>query len=32
LIWACAGLLADIVLKTLLAPAWQRMLLRVVGW
>jgi hypothetical protein len=32
LIWACAGLLADIVLKALLAPAWQRMLLRVVGW
>jgi hypothetical protein len=29
---ACAGLAADIVLKTLLAPAWQRLLLRVVGW
>ena len=29
---AFAGLLADIVLKTLLAPAWQRLLLRVVGW
>ena len=29
---ACAGLVADIVLKTLLAPAWQRLLLRVVGW
>jgi hypothetical protein len=29
---ACAGLGADIVLKTLLAPAWQRLLLRVVGW
>jgi hypothetical protein len=32
LLWACAGLLADIVLKTLLAPAWQRLLLRIVGW
>jgi hypothetical protein len=32
LIWAGAGLVADIVLKVLLAPAWQRMLLRVVGW
>ena len=32
LIAAFAGLLADIVLKTLLAPAWQRLLLRVVGW
>lgn len=30
--WAVGGLAADIVLKTLLAPAWQRMLLRVVGW
>jgi hypothetical protein len=30
--WAGAGLIADIVLKTLLAPAWQRLLLRVVGW
>ena len=29
---AGAGLIADIVLKTLLAPAWQRLLLRVVGW
>lgn len=29
---AGAGLVADIVLKTLLAPAWQRLLLRVVGW
>ena len=27
-----AGLVADIVLKTLLAPSWQRLLLRVVGW
>ena len=32
LLWAGAGLIADIVLKTLLAPAWQRLLLRVVGW
>ena len=32
LIWAGAGLVADIVLKALLAPAWQRILLRVVGW
>jgi hypothetical protein len=30
--FAGAGLIADIVLKTLLAPAWQRLLLRVVGW
>lgn len=30
--WALVGLAADIVLKTLLAPAWQRMLLRVTGW
>jgi hypothetical protein len=32
LLWAGAGLVADILLKTLLAPAWQRLLLRVVGW
>jgi hypothetical protein len=32
LAWAGAGLVADIVLKSLLAPAWQRLLLRVVGW
>jgi hypothetical protein len=32
LLGAVAGLAADIVLKTLLAPAWQRLLLRVVGW
>ncbi len=32
LAWAGAGLVADIVLKWLLAPAWQRLLLRVVGW
>src|SRR5262249_39949292 len=31
LTWAAAGLIADIVLKALLAPAWQRLLLRVVG-
>ena len=29
---AVAGLVADVVLKALLAPAWQRLLLRVVGW
>jgi hypothetical protein len=32
LLWACGGLIADIVLKTLLAPLWQRLLLRTVGW
>jgi hypothetical protein len=32
LLWAGAGLVADIVLKALLAPAWQRLLLRTVGW
>jgi len=32
LAWAGAGLIADVVLKWLLAPAWQRLLLRVVGW
>jgi hypothetical protein len=30
--WACAGLVADVVLKTALAPTWQHLLLRVVGW
>ena len=30
--WAGAGLVADIVLKALLAPVWQRLLLRSVGW
>jgi hypothetical protein len=30
--WSLAGLVADIVLKALFAPAWQRLLLRVVGW
>jgi hypothetical protein len=29
---AIAGLIVDVVMKTLLAPAWQRLLLRVVGW
>jgi Ni,Fe-hydrogenase I cytochrome b subunit len=32
LIWAGAGLIVDVVLKALLAPAWQRLLLRLVGW
>jgi hypothetical protein len=32
LIVACAGLVVDVVLKALLAPTWQRLLLRVVGW
>jgi len=30
--WACGGLVLDVLLKTLLAPAWQRLLLRSVGW
>ena len=29
---ACVGLVIDIVLKALLAPAWQRLLLRLAGW
>jgi hypothetical protein len=29
---ACGGLVLDVVLKTLLAPAWQRLLLSVAGW
>jgi hypothetical protein len=29
---ACIGLAADVVMKALLAPAWQHLLLRVVGW
>jgi hypothetical protein len=29
---AISGLLVDVVLKWLLAPAWQRLLLRTVGW
>jgi hypothetical protein len=32
LLWASAGLLVDVLLKTLLAPIWQRLLLRSVGW
>ena len=32
LLAAYGGLVLDIVLKALLAPAWQRLLLRVVGW
>jgi hypothetical protein len=31
LLMAGGGLIADVVLKTLLAPAWQRLLFRVVG-
>lgn len=31
LAWAYAGLLLDIAMKALLAPAWQRLLLRAVG-
>src|SRR5205807_6470205 len=30
--WAAAGLVADAILKWLLAPVWQPILLRVVGW
>jgi len=30
--WAAGGLIVDIVLKALLAPVWQRLLLRIVGW
>ena len=32
LLLASAGLVADVLLKALLAPLWQRLLLRVVGW
>ncbi|PYR56916.1 MAG: hypothetical protein DMF91_20750 [Acidobacteria bacterium] len=32
LAWAAAGLIADLVLKWLLAPVWQRLLLRAAGW
>ncbi len=32
LAWAGAGLVADIVLKSLLAPSWQRLMLRLAGW
>jgi hypothetical protein len=30
--YAAAGLLVDVVMKWLLAPVWQKALLRVVGW
>jgi hypothetical protein len=30
--YAAAGLLVDVVMKWLLAPVWQKTLLRVVGW
>jgi len=30
--YAAAGLLVDVVMKWLLAPAWQKLLLRVAGW
>jgi hypothetical protein len=29
---ACAGLAIDIAMKAMLAPAWHRLLLKVVGW
>jgi hypothetical protein len=32
LVWAGAGLVLDVLLKMLLAPTWQRLLLRSVGW
>jgi hypothetical protein len=32
LVYAGTGLVLDVVLKTLFAPAWQRLLLRLVGW
>ena len=32
LVWAGGGLVLDVLLKTLLAPTWQRLLLRSVGW
>jgi hypothetical protein len=32
LTWAVCGLLVDIALKAVLAPAWRTMLLRVAGW
>jgi len=32
LAWAIAGLVVDAALKALLAPAWQRLLLRLTGW
>ncbi len=30
--WAAAGLVLDVILKSLFAPSWQRLLLRIVGW
>jgi len=30
--WACAGLIVDVVMKWLLAPAWQQLLVHIVGW
>jgi len=32
LTWAACGLVADVTLKALLAPAWRNLLLRVAGW
>jgi hypothetical protein len=32
LTWAAGGLVVDIVLKTLLAPTWRTLLLRLAGW
>jgi len=32
LTWAASGLIADVTLKALLAPAWRNLLLRVAGW
>jgi hypothetical protein len=32
LLWGCAGLIADVLLKWLLAPAWQTLLVHIVGW
>ena len=32
LLWAGGGLIADVILKSLLAPFWQRLLLHTVGW
>jgi hypothetical protein len=30
--WAAAGLALDILMKAALAPTWQRLVLRIVGW
>lgn len=32
LTWAAAGLVVDVLMKAALAPTWQRLLLRIVGW